>query len=163
MRCQTLGTVGASPSFEVRGGLSRICAPDFRRTRHLCQRARPRHRSPRPIVGLACRPPWAGFFPVGQRKARSLPERWPALSLAGRFIGLRFKAINSRTGEGQPGRCPFQIESDMDSKSHLVLLAALSLSCAMLALAMDHTIFGSLFSALSAVAVIGAAGLRARR
>jgi len=52
----------------------------------------------------------------------------------------------------------------MDAKTHhLVLLAALSLSCAMLALAMDHGVFGSVFSALSAVAVIGAAAPRSRR
>src|SRR5262249_32533347 len=47
-----------------------------------------------------------GSFPVGQRVARSLPERWPARSPAGMAIH-RFKAIDSRTGEGQPSRCPF--------------------------------------------------------
>src|SRR5262249_6824317 len=34
---------------------------------------------------------------VGQRVARSLPERWPAVRLAGKAHS-RFKAINSRTG-----------------------------------------------------------------
>ena len=48
----------------------------------------------------------------------------------------------------------------MDAKSHLVLLAVLSLCCSILALAADHSVFGSVFSALSAVAVIGAAGPR---
>ena len=48
-----------------------------------------------------------GLFSVGQRAARSLPERWPAVLPRRRF--QRFKAIDSRTGEGQPGRCPFLI------------------------------------------------------
>jgi hypothetical protein len=39
----------------------------------------------------------------------------------------------------------------------LVLLAALSLSCAGLAWAVDHVVFTSVFAALSAVAVLGAA------
>jgi hypothetical protein len=30
--------------------------------------------------------PRGGILPVGQRVARSLPERWPALSLVGRFM-----------------------------------------------------------------------------
>src|SRR5262249_39185913 len=37
----------------------------------------------------------AGFFPVGQRAARSLPERWPAVLPRGE-TQQRFKAINSR-------------------------------------------------------------------
>jgi hypothetical protein len=32
------------------------------------------------------RPRAAGILTVGQRVARSLPERWPAVSLAGRFM-----------------------------------------------------------------------------
>src|SRR5262249_23208684 len=51
--------------------------------------------------------PGGGEFSVGQRVARSLPERWPAvLPRRGEAFHSRFKAINSRTG-GQPGRCPF--------------------------------------------------------
>ena len=34
-------------------------------------------------VGLGCSVPAADILPVGQRAARSLSERWPALSLAG--------------------------------------------------------------------------------
>src|SRR5262245_48766256 len=111
------------------------------------------------------RPPRvAGILPVGQRAARSLPERWPALSLAGRFMDYAAQGHQlAHRGRGSPVAAP-SIESEMDGKTHhLVLLAALSLSCAMLALAMDHTVFGSVFSALSAVAVIGAAGPRPRR
>jgi len=104
-----------------------------------------------------------GILPVGQRAARSLPERWPALPLPGWHGTYGLKAIGSRTGEGAAGSLPLSIEAKMDAKTHhLVLLAVLSLSCAMLALAMDHTVFGSVFSALSAAAVIGAAGPRHR-
>src|SRR5262245_5735882 len=54
----------------------------------------------------------AGLLPVGQRVARSLPERWPAVPAArGKLVLVRFKAIDSRTGEGQPDRCPFLIGS----------------------------------------------------
>jgi len=56
-------------------------------------------------IALRCDFPAAGLLPVGQRVARSFPERWPAV--LPRDNALRFKAINSRTGEGQPGRCPF--------------------------------------------------------
>jgi len=51
--------------------------------------------------------PAVGIFPVEQRVARSLPERWPAVCRAGE-VNWRFKAINSRTGEGQPSRCAFR-------------------------------------------------------
>ena len=49
-----------------------------------------------------------GIFPVEQRVARSLPERWPAVLPRGERHTW-FKAIGSRTGEGQPSRCPFNI------------------------------------------------------
>jgi hypothetical protein len=57
------------------------------------------------------------------------------------------------------------IESEMEAKRTrgLVLLAALSLSCAGLAWDMDHAVFTSVFAALGTVAVLGAAGPRARR
>jgi hypothetical protein len=46
----------------------------------------------------------------------------------------------------------------MDAKTlDLALLAALSLSCAMFAWAGDRNIVGSLFFALGAVAIVGAA------
>src|SRR5262249_6772433 len=39
-------------------------------------------------------------IPVGQRVARSLPERWPAVLSRGNAHSQRFKAIDSRTEEG---------------------------------------------------------------
>jgi hypothetical protein len=45
----------------------------------------------------------------------------------------------------------------------LVKLAALSLFCATFAWTVDHAVFGSVFAALSAVAVLGAAAPRRRR
>ena len=50
----------------------------------------------------------------------------------------------------------------MDARG-LVLLAALSLSCAGVAWAVDHAVFGSVFAALGVVAVLGAAAPRPRR
>ena len=49
---------------------------------------------PQPPAGLLLRPP-AGTFPVGQRAARSLPERWPANPLLVLSI-WPFKAIDAR-------------------------------------------------------------------
>src|SRR5262249_20781918 len=70
------------------------------------------------LIDTASRPwptwrvgPAVGIFPVEQRVARSLSERWPAVCRAGE-VNWRFKAINSRTGEGQPNRCPFQWRKD---------------------------------------------------
>jgi hypothetical protein len=82
--------------------------------------------------------------------------------------GLRiygFKAINARTGKGQPKRCPFQSGAEMDAKRTrgLVLLAALSLFCATTAWAVEDAVFTSVFAALGTVAVLGAAGPRHRR
>src|SRR5262249_17103494 len=53
--------------------------------------------------------PRRGFIPVGQRVARSLPERWPAvLPRETWFLIWRFKAIGSRTEEGAAlGAGPF--------------------------------------------------------
>jgi hypothetical protein len=68
------------------------------------------------------------------------------------------------TGEGQPGRCPFSVGSEMDAKTRdLALLAALSLLCATLAWFADHAIFASIFVALTAIAVLHAAALPHRR
>src|SRR5262245_28170067 len=53
----------------------------------------------------------AGILPVGRRAARSLPERWPALSLRGWHGTFGFKAINSRTEGGAAWSLPFSIES----------------------------------------------------
>src|SRR5262245_61293788 len=119
------------------------------------------------------------FFTIGRRRWATItesPRRGSSRSgrtrLGSQKDGLPSCPWGARSGvQGHQlaqGRgslvAALQIESDMDSKTHhLVLLAALSLSCAMLALAMDHAVFGSVFSALSAVAVIGAAGPRARR
>jgi hypothetical protein len=53
----------------------------------------------------------------------------------------------------------------MDAKRTrgLVFLAALSLLCATVAWAEDYAVFGSVFAALCAVAVLGAAAPRYRR
>jgi hypothetical protein len=53
----------------------------------------------------------------------------------------------------------------MDAKTirALVWLAALSLFCATVAWAVDHAVFSSVFAALGAVAVLGAAAPRPRR
>jgi hypothetical protein len=52
---------------------------------------------------------------------------------------------------------------DAKTKRGLVLLAALSLTCAGLAWGVDHAVFGAVFAALSAVAILGAAAPRPRR
>jgi hypothetical protein len=53
----------------------------------------------------------------------------------------------------------------MDTKTThvLVLLAALSLVCTALAWVVDHAVFSSVFAALAAVAVLGAAAPRPPR
>jgi hypothetical protein len=67
----------------------------------------------------------------------------------------RFKAMNPRTGKGQPGRCPFQIGSGMDAKTHnLVLLVGLSVFCAAVAWISDYSVLGSVFFAFGGVAAI---------
>jgi hypothetical protein len=45
-------------------------------------------------------PPRQASPSVGQRAARSLPERWPAVLSRGDAHSQRFKAIDSRTEEG---------------------------------------------------------------
>ena len=57
------------------------------------------------------------------------------------------------------------IGTEMDAKitRGLVLLAALALSCAGLAWAMEHAIFTSVFAALGTVSVLRAAGPRPPR
>src|SRR5262245_19129544 len=108
--------------------------------------------------------PAGGVFP--SRVARGSALRKMACPLArGSSGSTGFKAINSRTGQGQPGRCPFQRGSEMDAKRTrgLVLLAALSLFSATVAWAEDHAVFTSVFAALGTVAALGAAGPRHRR
>ena len=51
-----------------------------------------------------------GIFPVGQRVARSLSERWPALRSRGVSWRLRLKAINSRTRGGAARSLAFNRE-----------------------------------------------------
>src|SRR5262245_8018204 len=66
-----------------------------------------------PATGLGlllALPPRQASPSVGQRVARSLPERWPAVLSRGNAHSQRFKAIDSRTEEGgSPSRCPFLI------------------------------------------------------
>jgi hypothetical protein len=91
------------------------------------------------------------FSSVGQRVARSLPERWPAVLPRGeRYSAVQGHQLAYR--EGQPGRCPFLVgnkrEAAMDAKTrNLALLASLSLFCAGVALISDHLILGSVFFA----------------
>src|SRR5262245_12134517 len=51
-------------------------------------------------LGLLALPPRQASPSVGQRVARSLPERWPAVLSRGNAHSQRFKAIDSRTEEG---------------------------------------------------------------
>ena len=82
----------------------------------------------------------------------------PAARGEARFSAVRFKAINSRTGEGQLDRCPFLIRSGNGRQDARPCFAhALSLFCAGFAWAADHAVFGSAFSALGTVAILGAA------
>src|SRR5262245_31057958 len=107
------------------------------------------------------RRPAAGILRSGSaRLGRFQKDDLPSRSRAFHGCGSR----PSTRAKGAAWSLPLSIESEMDAKTHhLVLLAALSLSCAGLALAMDDAIFGSVFSALSAVAVLGAAGPKPRR
>ena len=60
--------------------------------------------------------------------------------------------------KGQPGRCPFQIEGEMDAKTRdLVLLAVASGILAGFAWFEDHTVFGWVFFSLGLCAIFGAA------
>ena len=49
-------------------------------------------RAPWPTILI----PAAGTFPVGQRAARSIPERWPAAPLLVSTFVWRFKVIDAR-------------------------------------------------------------------
>jgi hypothetical protein len=98
-----------------------------------------------------------GFLPVGQRVARSLPERWPAV----RSRGKQALAVQGHqlapSGRGSLVAAPFQPEAGMDAKTrNLALLAALSLFCAGVAWILDYFILGSVFFALG-VAALGIA------
>jgi hypothetical protein len=98
--------------------------------------------------------PCGGSFSVGQRVARSLPERWPAArSRESKY--QRFKAIGSRTGRGSLSLPLSQSGAGMDAKTRdLALLAALSLLCAGVALISDHLVVGLVFFVLGGVAGI---------
>ena len=97
----------------------------------------------------------AGLFAVGQRVARSFPERWPAdlprdisLPVQGHQLAQRGSLVAAPSNRG----------AEMDAKSRdLALLSFLSLSCAVSAWAGDRDIFGSVFFALGTVAMLGAA------
>jgi hypothetical protein len=111
-------------------------------------------------IGLGCDSPVrresfrSGSAWLGRFQKDGLPSR-----CRGWHGKLGFKAINSRTGKGQPDRCPFQSgpwAMDANTTHVLVLLAVLSLVCTALAWAVDHAVFSSVFAALAAVAFIGA-------
>jgi hypothetical protein len=87
-----IGCVG----YARRCGLPTTCRHSIRKwetSRDAIPRAMYAHRA----RGSTCSPHPVGIHPVGQRAARSLPERWPALSLAGPRFHPAVKAINSRT------------------------------------------------------------------
>jgi len=91
--------------------------------------------SPRPSVGLACRP--RGRVSSRSGSARLVAPRKMACPLArGAFHWTGFKAINSRTGEGQPGRCPFKSRATLTARPAILFCSPPSRA---LALAMDHT------------------------
>ena len=60
---------------------------------------------------LAFHPGFHGFAPPARRAARSLSERWPAPLLAGRFMETAAQGHRLAHRGGQPGCCPFRIES----------------------------------------------------
>src|SRR5262249_28306482 len=97
-------------------------------------------------LGLLASPCGSTSPSVGQRVARSLPERWPAVLPRGEHL-IRFKAINSRTEEGAAlVAAPFQSGAGMDAKTRdLALLISLSLFCAGAAWILDYLILGSVF------------------
>jgi hypothetical protein len=134
------------------------------------------------------RPAGLGLLQLSSR--RVLPGRAARGSVAPRKMAcplarggvswrLRLKAINSRTGEGQPWSLPLLIGSkkgacfaprqsglgEMNAKTthDLVLLAALSLFCATVAWSEDHAVFASVFLTLTAVAAFNAVAPRPRR
>jgi hypothetical protein len=105
---------------------------------------------------------WESFRSGSARLGRSQKDGLPS-RCRGMAWHLRAQGHQLALG-GSLVAAPSKSRAEMDSKTHrLVLLAALSLCCVMLALAVDHTVFGSVFSALRAVAVIGAVGPRPRR
>jgi len=52
------------------------------------------------VGGLGCNVPAAGTLTVGQRVARSLPERWPAVSPAGTHVSLGSRPSTRAQGRG---------------------------------------------------------------
>jgi hypothetical protein len=67
--------------------------------------------TPPTSIGLLASPFAAGTFPVGQRAARSLPERWPALSPAGVAWHLRAQGHQLAHREGAARSLPLTIGS----------------------------------------------------
>ena len=93
----------------------------------------------------------AGSFPVGQRVARSLPERWPAVLLRG-IVAVQGHRLAL---EGQPGRCPFLIRSGNGRQdARPALLTALSLFFAGVAWSSDYLVLSSVFFVLGGVAAV---------
>jgi hypothetical protein len=113
--------------------------------------------------------PPAGLGLLALSSRRVLPGRAARGSVVPRKMACRLArgAFHGDCGSrpSTRARCPFQLGAEMDAKTTrgLVLLAALSLSSAGLAWAVDHAVFTSVFAALGAVAVLGAAAPRPRR
>jgi hypothetical protein len=119
-RTPALGTLPLDSSQAVRQGREISCCDRPRSAQHAAGNFNNRH------VGIVCAasarvnvrifyqpltaptglgllltlPPRQASSSVGQRAARSLPERWPAVLSRGDAHSQRFKAIDSRTEEG---------------------------------------------------------------
>jgi hypothetical protein len=100
-----------------------------------------------------------GFLQIGQRAARSLPERWPAVPTREDvdICGTR-PSTRAAKGRGSLTAAPFYSGARMDVKTrNLALLAAVSLFLAGTAWGEDRAVFASVFFALGVVAIGGAA------
>jgi hypothetical protein len=94
--------------------------------------------------------PRSGSARLGRSQKDGLPSR-------SRILILRVQG-HQLALEGQPGRCPFKSGAEMDVKRlDLVLLAALSQFCAIIAWAEDRDVLGLGFLTLSLVTMWGAA------
>src|SRR5262245_58523009 len=138
--------------------LSRFFA---RRQRMQCQRITNSLTPPTSLPLLASSPRRVSSRSGSARLGRSQKDGLPSRSW-GNLTYLRVQGHQLALG-GQPGRCPFQSETEMYTKARdLTLLAALSMFCAMVTWAADRDVLGSGFFALSMAAIWGAALPRRR-
>ena len=86
------------------------------------------------------------------------PRKMACRLAAGSMVFHRFKAINSRTGEGQPGRCPFQ-QKEAPCRHEMAVIRGRIWSCSA---SYQPTIGGQIMQTLTGAQVF-AAPKRARR